>query len=185
MTDCLVLTSGFEPYERTTWKAAMKKVLKGSAEVLDWSDHLVWKGIIEIAGTMYEQLFRPLVIRILNPFARKRSVRFSRENVFLRDRGCCQYCGTKVVKKESTLDHVTPRARGGRTVWENVVIACFPCNQRKKDKSVPQAGMKLKLQPVKPRSLPLSATLQKELSGVQIPEKWISYLYWNVELQSD
>lgn len=29
----------------------------------------------------------------------------------------------------ATVDHVIPRQDGGPTKWENVVLACFPCNQ--------------------------------------------------------
>jgi 5-methylcytosine-specific restriction endonuclease McrA len=185
MTDCLVLTHTYEPYERCSWDDAMKKFLKGSADVLEWTEHLVWEGIIEVSGKIYERLFRPMVIRLLNPFSRKRSVRFSRENVYARDKGCCQYCGKKVTRKESTLDHVTPRAQGGPTRWENVVISCFPCNQRKKARTPREAGMRLASEPMKPRSLPLFADLKRELASVIVPDKWVSYLYWNVGLEED
>ena len=49
-------------------------------------------------------------------------------DVFLRDRFCCQYCGSR---DDLTFDHVIPRSKGGRTTWENVVAACAPCNLRK------------------------------------------------------
>ena len=40
----------------------------------------------------------------------------------------CAYCGKKAYL---TVDHVIPRARGGRTVKENVVPACTDCNTKK------------------------------------------------------
>ena len=30
-----------------------------------------------------------------------------------------------------SLDHVVPRARGGKLVWTNTVTACFECNFKK------------------------------------------------------
>src|SRR5438270_13472568 len=48
-------------------------------------------------------------------------VRFSRFNIYARDDSTCQYCGQKLPRPQLNLDHVVPRARGGRTTWENVV----------------------------------------------------------------
>lgn len=44
--------------------------------------------------------------------------------LYRRDRGICAYCGEHVSAREATRDHIYPRARGGRDVWENVVLAC-------------------------------------------------------------
>jgi 5-methylcytosine-specific restriction endonuclease McrA len=61
----------------------------------------------------------------------------------------CRYCGRKglaievpdaVTKAEmrhlATLDHVVPRSKGGTDDESNLVVACYPCNQRKGDESV-------------------------------------------------
>jgi 5-methylcytosine-specific restriction endonuclease McrA len=58
-------------------------------------------------------------------------------DIFARDGGCCAYCGISVRTRRrglhgapdlATLDHVTPRAMGGPTVAENLVLACQACN---------------------------------------------------------
>ncbi|MFO7733991.1 MAG: HNH endonuclease signature motif containing protein, partial [Candidatus Aminicenantes bacterium] len=36
--------------------------------------------------------------------------------------------------------HVTPRAQGGQSRWENCVLACLACNKRKADRAVGLAG---------------------------------------------
>jgi len=36
--------------------------------------------------------------------------------------------------EDLTIDHVNPRANGGKTVWDNCVTACKPCNHSKGDK---------------------------------------------------
>ena len=69
--------------------------------------------------------------------------------VLRRDDHTCQYCGSRA--KELTLDHVLPRHRGGSHVWENVVSACIPCNNRKAGHTSEEAGMKLIRQPFAPR----------------------------------
>ena len=40
----------------------------------------------------------------------------------------CAYCGSD---KELTIDHITPRSKGGTDVTKNVVWACHDCNQDK------------------------------------------------------
>lgn len=47
-------------------------------------------------------------------------------------KGICHYCGRSVPPKELTMDHVIPISRGGRSVKGNVVPACKPCNNKKK-----------------------------------------------------
>lgn len=61
----------------------------------------------------------------------KKSPKFSRPNMYLRDMYQCQYCGDVFAAKDLTLDHVIPRSKGGKTTWENSVTACKSCNHRK------------------------------------------------------
>ena len=61
----------------------------------------------------------------------KKEVKFTRHNVFERDKNTCQYCGHVFDRSELNLDHVLPRDKGGLTTWENVVCSCIPCNTRK------------------------------------------------------
>lgn len=69
---------------------------------------------------------------------RKRSFEIvTRRGVFVRDDFTCQYCGDKA----ENIDHVIPRAKGGRNVWENVVASCLKCNRKKADKLPKEAKM--------------------------------------------
>ncbi|MCU0636985.1 MAG: HNH endonuclease [Gemmatimonadaceae bacterium] len=45
----------------------------------------------------------------------------------------CVYCANRLDVDRATLDHVHPRARGGRNEPGNVVVACGPCNRLKGD----------------------------------------------------
>lgn len=76
-----------------------------------------------------------------------RGVLLNRNNLFRRDKGECQYCGSK---KQLTIDHVIPRSKGGKSNWVNLVTACHRCNVIKGDKSPEQAGLQLKTIPFKP-----------------------------------
>ncbi|HEV2559438.1 MAG TPA: HNH endonuclease signature motif containing protein [Microvirga sp.] len=57
--------------------------------------------------------------------------------IFARDGGRCVHCGRPVRPRArglhrapdlATLDHLTPRSAGGRTVIENLALACQACN---------------------------------------------------------
>ncbi|EAZ79145.1 HNH endonuclease [Algoriphagus machipongonensis] len=90
----------------------------------------------------------PAVIRLVDykniPY---RGVLLNRSNLFKRDNGECQYCGSK---KHLTVDHVVPRSKGGKTNWMNLVTACHRCNVNKGDKSPEQAGLTLRNEPFRP-----------------------------------
>ena len=45
----------------------------------------------------------------------------------------CEYCGLAQVGQEATfhVDHVTPVAAGGKTVEDNLALACVSCSLRK------------------------------------------------------
>ena len=78
-------------------------------------------------------------------------VRFSRSNVYMRDRYTCQYCEKRMVRAKLNLDHVMPRSRGGAHCWTNVVTSCIPCNSRKGSRTPEEANMPLARRPRQPR----------------------------------
>lgn len=45
----------------------------------------------------------------------------------------CFYCGREVGRKDSSVDHRTPRANGGTGTPKNLVLACLSCNAAKED----------------------------------------------------
>jgi 5-methylcytosine-specific restriction endonuclease McrA len=66
----------------------------------------------------------------INP-AKKRAI-------WRRDRTECCYCNKYVPKKQRTLDHVHPQARGGHDGHDNLVLACKSCNSAKGMKTLKQ-----------------------------------------------
>ena len=174
--DTLVLSYGFTPIARVPWHRALTLVLSGRAEVLEeYDDHPI--------RSAYMTFQMPAVIRFLRKVAGyfRRGVVFNRKNVWLRDKGECQYCGHAVSIRSFTFDHVTPISQGGKTTWENIVVACHACNQKKSDHTPKQAHMALRTVPVKPKSLP--ATDLMTLWGKDIPDCWKDYFgsvqYWH------
>lgn len=51
-----------------------------------------------------------------------------RFRVLARDNYTCRYCGAKAPGVALHVDHVVPRARGGRDALSNLVTACQTCN---------------------------------------------------------
>lgn len=82
------------------------------------------------------------------------TVKFSRGQVFQRDRHICQYCAKTFPKQRLNLDHVVPRAHGGKTTWDNVVTSCIHCNWKKGSRTPSQAGMRLLNVPKRPQFSP-------------------------------
>jgi len=110
----------------------------------------------DVIGTPSGDICVPRVI-VLRTYDRvpKRHVRYSRANVFTRDKFTCQYCGVRPPRSQLNLDHVVPRSLGGRTSWENVVCSCVDCNRQKGGRTPEQARIRLQRAPARPRWTPL------------------------------
>ncbi len=111
----------------------------------------------------------PAVIRLAHykhiPY---KGVLLNRANLFRRDRGECQYCGST---RQLTIDHVIARSKGGKTSWTNLVTACNRCNVLKGDKTPEQVGMQLRIPPFVPTLSYFLASYAER----QSPE-WLPYL---------
>lgn len=53
--------------------------------------------------------------------------------ILSRDHFTCRYCGRSAPDVELQVDHVLPVAAGGTDSPENLVAACWECNQGKRD----------------------------------------------------
>lgn len=59
----------------------------------------------------------------------------ARERLLQLQDNCCYLCGAEfTIADPPTVDHVMPKARGGRT-RNNILLACFPCNNGKADRA--------------------------------------------------
>lgn len=130
---CLILNSDAAPISLLPlsvlpWEEAIKHMVLEKGTVLEWYDDWI------VRSPSWET--RVPAVMILKEYQRKKyNLRFSKYNVFLRDRYICQYCGTSVNRSSATLDHVTPVSLGGRNSWENCTTSCGPCNSKKGNRS--------------------------------------------------
>jgi len=89
---------------------------------------------------------------------------FTRRNLYHRDDYTCQYCGVRLPADRLSIDHVRPRSKGGKTTWDNCVLACVRCNTRKADRTLSEARLRLRRAPMRPRWSPyLSVANEKQL----------------------
>jgi 5-methylcytosine-specific restriction endonuclease McrA len=99
----------------------------------------------------------PTVI-VLNHYDKipRQIIKFTQKSLWERDNFTCQYTGKKVTRTNGNIDHIIPRSQGGKTSWENCVIAHKEINAIKADRTPEQAGLKLLKKPSAPRIMPVS-----------------------------
>lgn len=112
------------PLSIISWEESIRYLVSDKATVLDWYEDWVVRS--EKWSTMV-----PAVMMLKEYQKKKTTIRFSKQNIFLRDEYLCQYCGISVNQKTATLDHVLPQSLGGTSTWENCTTACSSCNSKK------------------------------------------------------
>jgi len=164
----LVLDRSYQPIRRVPWTEAISLWWSGRAEVLEEYD--------EVARSPSREVHVPAVVRHVRGMHRRRTgeARFNRRTVYLRDGGRCQYCGAKVPLDAATYDHLVPRCQGGETVWENILLSCVPCNQKKGGRTAAEARMAPRSMPRRPRAGTLP--LVPHVGTADVPEVWKTYL---------
>ncbi len=135
----LLLNFSYEPLGTVGVARAMCLALKGTVFVEEYeADRVLRSARAE---------FRvPSVIRLrvyVNVRRRRQAASMKRLRIYVRDKFTCQYCGQREDARRLTLDHITPRAQGGRGVPENLATACLACNNRKGNRTPAQARMPL------------------------------------------
>jgi 5-methylcytosine-specific restriction endonuclease McrA len=177
----LVLNRSYLPIHVTSARRAFTLIFQGTALALNgeyetfdfasWQRQPAGKDAI---GTPSGDIRVPRVI-VLRGYDRvpRRHVRYSRLNIFARDKYTCQYCGKRPHRSELNLDHVIPRTLGGRTTWENVVCSCVECNRRKGGRTPAQARLRLLSRPVRPRWSPM----MHHIGESRRHEEWQPFLH--------
>lgn len=159
----LVLNQDYQPLSICSIQRSMKLIFLEKAELLHDDPEK------KLRSTREEYSF-PSVIRLRRyirvPYTK---IVLSRRNVMRRDNFICQYCGKK---SDLTIDHVLPKSRGGRDVWENLTTACEKCNVKKGNRTPREAQMELATKPYRP----IPITFFRDMNG-GVQEPWKPYLY--------
>ncbi len=171
MQRALLLDRNYMVLSLVSWKKAVKLMVKGKAEPVQGSS-----SVASVQGV--DSKFNvPSILRLLVVIpwkAHMGRMRFTRKNVLVRDNHSCQYCGIGVGKgksKNTSIDHVIPRSRGGKTDYANCVTCCKNCNNKKADKTLKEVGMILMSKPRKPTFMSLFKHYLKSP-----PDEWGDYI---------
>ena len=154
----------FLPLSDISWQEAIRYMVLDKAAVLEWHDNWTVR-----SSTWETQV--PSVLMLREFMKAKNTVRFSKQNIFLRDERRCQYCGVELTLNTSTMDHVLPISKGGKTTWHNVVTACYPCNNSKGN----NPKIRPKVEPEQPNYWML-ANNRKQKSWTVPHESWLNYI---------
>lgn len=195
-TKVLVLNRSFSPIHITSVRRAFSLLYQGVAQAVSeqyqtfdfdsWSALSV--SVHDDSVGMVDRVIRVPRVILLVAYDRvpRRQVRFSRFNIYGRDRNTCQYCAHRFSRSDLNIDHVIPRSRGGLSTWDNVVCSCLNCNRRKGGRTPEEARMKLLQVPRRPEWTPFML----ETFSMRRYREWLPYLstvdasYWNTELES-
>ena len=173
--DVLVLNKAWIPIHIVAWKKAMSLIYQDHAHSLDRDyiayDFQNWLEFSTMNAETYPKVHSvslgiaiPEII-VLRKYDKlpDRDVKFSRENVYHRDKYTCCYCGKKFPVKLLSIDHIKPKCKGGKSTWDNIATACKPCNNLKDNKTPEEAHMKLLKKPHQPHWLnPINHSRGKE-----------------------
>lgn len=162
----LILNSSFEAISIRSCRRAITLLCKDRAVIQEHTGQEIYPGIMFPSVIRLKEFrYIPVRVQIL-----------SRKNIFLRDRNICQYCAKHFHSSDLTLDHVIPRAQGGKDTWQNLVACCSRCNKFKADRTPEEAGMTLLHKP-RPASIHTSRFILKSMGAED--EKWRPYLYFD------
>lgn len=164
MTQVLVLNASYEPLNVVGINRALNLVVAGKASTIEVSG--------KIAHSAEDVFDVPSVI-LLNkqvPHRARKVMGFSRKLVLTRDNHTCVYCG----RHATTIDHVNPRALGGRNSYENCVACCSKCNSAKGSKTLAQMGWTLPKNPKAPS--PYAVLLNKAPQKSGLADVWKGYI---------
>lgn len=177
MSNTLILNAdaqpmGFVPLSTLKWQDAVKLMYQERVDVIaeyeNWQVHSP-SLTMGVPAIMLMHEYKNVT----------RALKFSSKNIKLRDDYKCQYCGIDHQDEHNllTMDHVIPRASGGKSTWTNMVAACMPCNLKKAhyDKMKPVKA------PIKPTYYQIVDKARKY--PIIVPHaSWIDYIGWDRDL---
>ena len=150
---------------------------------VSWQDAIkaMWSQKVHVIKNYDDAFLRSATVTIpypsiimLNTYHKQPSkAKFTRRNLYVRDKYCCQYCGDRFAYADLTIDHVIPKSKGGRLTWENSVTACGPCNVKKGDSLYPLPMQR----PTHPSWYQINYAYQHHT--LTIPDAaWQKYIHW-------
>lgn len=140
MKKTLLINANYEPLTFLNERRVFRFLALEKVEPLSY-----WDEVFLMNGSFH---YFPSILRLKSQIHQKAKYpAFSKENVTRRDKSSCQFCGIKLSPNQVTIDHVIPKSRGGGNNFYNCVVSCFDCNNKKRNLTPEEAGMKLLKKP--------------------------------------
>lgn len=197
--DVLVINRNYQPIATVKVKDAVKKIFSENAVVVlppgkdsDIWQEMAWEDWAELQPKDGESVLAavrrvfkvPEIIKVSEYGGiPRRSVKLSRRAIYSRDSNTCQYCGKSAPNDVSyddlSMDHVIPKSKGGKTTFDNVVIACTKCNRKKDNRTPDEAHMPLLNKP----TMPPYDILKGRRIRVDSWQHFLGDCYWECPLQ--
>ena len=194
----LVLNRLWQAVNVCTARRALTLLFQGHAHaVLDRNDgsfqtfnftewqHLSTENPSESVRTVSFVLRIPRVILLLvYDHMPKKEVKFTRHNIFERDKNTCQYCGKTCDRKDLNLDHVIPRDRGGP---HHLGKHCLLLYRVQHPQSQPYAAGSADAFDPQTKAAEMASLCPDPVHAPQ-HDSWkhfVDLAYWNVELGED
>jgi len=161
----LVVDNSYYPVRIVEWGDALCDVIANRFTVLQYSDKFVYSA--------HDKWYLPDIIVDSNSIRIRKNVKFKYARVNARDNYTCAYCGKQYHPDNMSVDHIIPKDPyyGGANSWLNCISACRKCNNKKKNRTPEEAGMKLKFQPIEPAN-----SLEFALYGLNLKDEWMQYM---------
>jgi 5-methylcytosine-specific restriction endonuclease McrA len=162
----------YYPLSVQSMRRALKGIVTDKLEVVEEYDDII------TIGNSTMKLPKTVVLkRFVEPL---QVPKFSRYNVYLRDKFTCQYCGKKFSQHDLTFDHLSPKSNGGPTNWTNIITACRECNCKKGCHDA-----KGKFEPLSLPHIPTNKELMRNLKELKLDigsqlktwENWLDNLF--------
>lgn len=157
------------PLSTISWQNAIKAFFLHKVRILESYEN-------DFIRSANFSMAKPSIVMLTQYHRVPSDAKFTRRNLFIRDKFTCQYCFDEFPQAELTVDHVLPRYLGGVTSWENCTTACKSCNWKKANKLE------------RPQNKPIKPTyhkLQHKYKNIPLhiqDYRWKTYISWPEEL---
>ena len=158
------------PLSIISWQNAVKAYFAGKVKILkNYEDRTLHSARFEMP--------MPSVVMMTNYHKQPTRAKFTRRNMFIRDKFTCQYCDERFRPGELTIDHVLPKSFGGTTSWSNCTTACKSCNYKKAN----NPNIIPSIKPFQPSWHDINYNAKR--FRIHIPDPgWQDFLQWPEEL---
>lgn len=185
----LALNRAWLPVDIISYKDAFRLLCKAHAKALEtidgsyvmytmesWIDSHMSENYGHVNTVSLEIPVPEIIILTEYDKIPKRFINFSKTNLLIRDDYTCAYCGCTLNHEDATIDHIHPQSKGGRTGWDNCVIACKPCNHSKADE-LPVGDFKPKVKAKEPFHGNPIYQVNRKSKDMDIPDSWTKFLF--------